>query len=256
VSPVIGFGVPIHESVEGATFAALAMTWAAWRDIAPDGWKLRIAPPRGCSVVENRNAAAAVLLRDGFTLGDRDVPGGDAALSPLSTRPADVIVWNDADCCVEPEQYVRLVESLLAAPGDVAAVAYAFPMQSGTERPRPNAGRSSGPLAFNAPGPVQLVEVDWFGFGVVATRAEVYRAMDEARWKRAAADIHERLDWTPGPWFQHVSGRGGRGEDIGWCRDVRALGYKLMVDVGVEGEHWYRAPHKLSDFYSQFHREG
>lgn len=245
MSPVIGFGIPIHESVEGATFEALVITAAAWSDIAPANWRLKIAPPRGCSVVENRNLATARLLQDGFEFNGRKYAGSDAPRSRMTTHPADVILWNDADCCVEPEDYVRLVHALLDAPPDVAGVAYSFPMQSGRDRPRPNAGRE-GKLEFSAPGPVNLVEVEWFGFGIVATRAKVYLEMDE---------VAER---TPGegPWFQHVSGKGGRGEDIGWCRDVKALGYKLMVDVGLLGEHWYRAPHRLDDFYAQHHREG
>lgn len=240
---VIGFGVPIHESVEGATFAALSMTWAAWLDIAPAGWKLRIAQPRGCSVAENRNLAAGALLQDGFVLPKgRHVLGTDAPRSPLSTRACDVIVWNDADCCVEPEDYVRLVETLLASPDDVGAIGYAAPMQSGFERPRPNIGRAAGPISFRAPGPVALEEVDWIGFGIVATRASVYRAMD-------------KFPETMPSYFSHTSGKSGRGEDIGWCRDARALGFRIMVDVGVEIAHWYRAPHRLSDFYSQHHRE-
>lgn len=268
---VISFGVPIHESVEGHAFMALSQTWAAWRDIAPPGWRLKVGVSRGCSIVENRNRIATELLRDGFELDGRSIPGQDAPRSPLSTRPADVIVWNDSDCLVEPEEYVRLVESLLAAPPDVGAIGYAFPMQS-ADRPRPNVGRAAGPVTFAAPGPVSLVEVDWIGFGVVATRAEVYRAMGEptsccmafcrsmAKPGRECCEEHDGEAEGPrqpfdGPWFSHSTGTDGRGEDIGWCRDVRAMGYKILCDVGVLGTHCYRAPHTLRTFYDSNHRE-
>ncbi len=255
MSIVIGFGVPIHESVEGYTFGALAETWAAWLDIVPADWRLKIAPPRGCSVVENRNLAAAALLRDGFTAPDgHEVASIDAPRSPLTTRAADVIVWNDSDCCVEPEEYVRLVQALLDAPLGVGAVGYACPMQSGRDRPRPNCGRDpikgrpAAPIQFAAPGPVALVQVDWIGFGVVATRAKVYHEMSECATPRRGP--------TEGPWFSHTSGPSGRGEDIGWCRDARALGFTIWVDVGVLGSHSYRAPHRLDDYYAKHHREG
>lgn len=246
MSPVIGFGVPIHESVEGHAFMALTHVWAAWRDIAPADWRLKVAVSRGCSVVENRNRIAAELLADGFETAYGRVGGMDAPRSPLTSRPADVIVWNDSDCLVEPEEYVRLVESILAFPIDVAAVGYAFPMQSGLDRPRPNVGRNSGErIQFAAPGPADLVEVDWIGFGVVATRAEVYRNLSRRNGREEST----------GPWFGWRSGEGGVGEDIGWCREVREAGFRVMVDVGVLGTHCYRAPHRLSDFYSKHHRE-
>lgn len=240
VQRVIGFGVPIHESVEGHAFMALAMTWASWLDIAPAEWKLKVGVSRGCSVAENRNRIAAELLKDG---------GHDAPESPLTNRAADVIVWNDSDCLVEPEEYIRLVESLLAAPPDVAAIGYAFPMQSGTDRPRPNVGRASGPISFRAPGPVAFEEVDWIGFGVVATRAEAYPAITALQERR---DDYPQSD----DWFSHTSGKAGRGEDIGWCRDVRDAGFRIFCDVGVLGTHCYRAPHRLDSFYAQHHREG
>lgn len=258
--PVIGFGVPIHESVEGATFDALSLTWAAWRDVAPPDWRLKVRNARGCSIIENRNALAAALLEDGFALPDGSrVPGTDAPRSPLTTRAADVVVWCDSDCHVAPEEFVRLVKSLLDEPSTVAAVGYGCPIQSGDDHPRPNTGRDPPysdehprSITFNAArasappcsAPVQLVEVDWIGLGVVATRANAYRAITESG------------KYEAGVWFDHKSGKNGRGEDIGWCRDVRALGFSILCDVGVLGTHCYRGPHRLDDYYAQHHREG
>lgn len=262
--PVIGFGVPIHESVEGATFDALSLTWAAWRDVAPADWRLKVRNARGCSIVENRNRIAAALLEDGFALPDGTrVPGTDAPRSPLSTRAADVVVWCDSDCLVAPEEFVRLVQSLLDAGKSCAAVGYGFPIQSGDDHPRPNCGRDppyhpghESAISFNAgradappcSAPVQLVRVDWIGFGAVATRAAAYHEMSYAASPSRGA--------TEGPWFSHVSGKNGRGEDIGWCRDARALGFSILCDVGVLGTHCYRGPHRLDDYYAKHHREG
>ena len=241
--PVIGFGVPIHESVEGHTYIRTALLWAGWRDFFADDVRLKIYTPRGSDVSENRNRIVKELLLDGETGPDGVViPGQDAPVSHLTTRAADVIVWNDSDCFVNLREYARLVDTLMAQPEDVAAVAYAFPIQTDDEQPRPNIG-GTGTIQFNAarPGmpaqPVQLFDVEWTGFGVVATRAAVFRAMGA------------------GPWFTFKSGDGGRGEDIGWCRDVRALGFRILVDAGVLGSHCYRAPHRLDDFYAQNHRD-
>lgn len=236
--PTIGFGIPLYESVEGYTFIAQTALFAGWKDYAPDDWRLK-GPicVRGSVVVENRNAIAAALLGDGYD----DLPGSDSPRSHLTTRAADVIVWNDADCFLEPEQYVSLIARLLdyKARGErVAAVGAAFPLQV-DGRPMPNVMTLPGPdgkpsrLDFG----VGCVDVDWIGFGVIATLAEVYDQMS-----------------TIAP-FRHVSGDGpdAGGEDVLWCREARDLGYRIVLDTDILGAHAYRAPHRLDDFYKRDH---
>lgn len=230
----VGFGVPLYESIEAYTFIHLNALFSGWRDYAPADWRLK-GPicVRGSVVAENREAIADALLGDGFN----GFPGSDSPESHLTTRPADVIVWNDADCFLEPVEYVRLIAALLAyrdAGERVAAVGAAFPIQQ-DGRPRPNVMpllTGPGALRFGV-GPV---DVDWIGFGVVATLAAVY------------SDLQR-------PWFRHVpgDGPGSGGEDVLWCRDVRARGWRVVLDSDMTGAHAYRAPHRLDDFYK---REG
>lgn len=234
----VGFGVPLYESIEAYTFIHLNALFAGWRDYAPEHWRLK-GPicVRGSVIAENRVAIARALLGDGYD----GRPGTDSPASHLTTRAADVIVWNDADCFLEPEQYVGLIRTLLEchARGDrVGAVGAAFPIQM-DGRPRPNAmtlpGADGRPqrLVFGR----GLVEVDWLGFGVIATLAEVYEKMPE-------------------PWFRHVPGEGpdAGGEDAMWCRDARRIGgWKTLLDTDVLGAHAYRAPHRLDDFYRNDH---
>lgn len=237
--PTIGFGIPLYESVEGYTFIAQTALFAGWRDYTPDDWRLK-GPicVRGSVIVENRNAITDALLGDGYG----KVPGSDSPRSHLTTRRADVIVWNDADCFLEPEQYVSLIARLLdyRARGErVAAVGAAFPIQM-DGRPSPNvmplAGADGSPLPLTfGVGPV---DVDWIGFGVLATLADVYDEMGTRAW------------------FRHVSGDGpdAGGEDTLWCRDARAAGYRIVLDTDILGAHAYRAPHRLDDYYRNDHK--
>lgn len=231
----IGFGVPLYESVEGYSYIAHTALFAGWRDVCPDDWRLKgPVAVRGSVIAENREAIAAALLGDGFD-GE---PGADSPRSHLTTRPAEVIVWADADCFLEPLQYVRLIGTLLKfrdAGDRVAAVGAAFPIQS-EGRPRPNVmPLRTGPLNFG----VGLVDVDWIGFGAIATLASVYDAM-------------------PRPWFRHVPGDGpdAGGEDALWCRAARAAGWRIVLDTDILGAHAFRAPHRLDDYYRRDHNEG
>lgn len=67
--------------------------------------------------------------------------------------------------------------------------------------------------------PGDLVEVDATGTGCLLIRMEVFRKM-------------------PSPWFRFRN-IGGRmvGEDIGFCSDAKAAGYKIYVDTSVEIGH-------------------
>jgi len=65
-----------------------------------------------------------------------------------------------------------------------------------------------------------LVEVDATGTGCIMFDMRVFRDM-------------------PRPWFKfrHLENGEGIGEDIGFCSDLRAAGYKIYVDTTVECGH-------------------
>jgi len=224
---VIGFGVPLYESVEGYTFTHLTALFAGWRDLAPADWVLKgpiIA--RGSVIADNRESIASALLGDGYD----GAPGSESPSGTLSTRPADVIVWNDADCYLEnPEDYIAIVRALLAARSAgrrVAAVGVAAPIQK-TGELRPNVVPLPGTgntLSFGR----GLFPVDWIGFGVLATIADAYVG-------------------APRPWFRHIPGDGpdAGGEDVSWCRDARARGWEILLDSDRLATHAFRAPHRL-----------
>lgn len=231
--PVIGLGIPIGESVEGHAFGSLMTIAAGFADVAPDGWRLKPGHCRGCVVVENRNRIAQYLLQDGWTAEDgTKYAGTDAPVSPLTTRRADVIVWNDADCYVEPMDYINLVRKLLDSPENVGAIGYPFPIQM---KGVPDVNVK--PFGTAYPRKSGVIEVDWVGFGVIATRSDVYH--------KIRAVLNEPA------YFRHVSGDGPDAgtEDALWCRDARRLGYKILVDTDVEGTHCFRRPNRLGDFH-------
>jgi GT2 family glycosyltransferase len=67
--------------------------------------------------------------------------------------------------------------------------------------------------------PDTLVEVDATGTGCILFEMDVFRKM-------------------PGPWFRFRRQEGRLiGEDIGFCADLKAAGYKIYVDTAVEIGH-------------------
>jgi len=66
----------------------------------------------------------------------------------------------------------------------------------------------------------ELVEVDATGAGCLLFNMEVFKKM-------------------PRPWFKfrHLEGGEGIGEDIGFCSDLKAAGYKIFVDTTVPSGH-------------------
>ena len=69
--------------------------------------------------------------------------------------------------------------------------------------------------------PDELVEVDATGAGCIMYDVDVFRKM-------------------PFPWFKfrHDPETGaGIGEDIGFCQDLRAAGYRIFVDTSVPADH-------------------
>ena len=68
--------------------------------------------------------------------------------------------------------------------------------------------------------PGELVEVDATGTGCLMFNMEVFRRM-------------------PAPWFKFRETPDGApiGEDIGFCSDLRAAGYKIYVDTGCPAGH-------------------
>lgn len=67
--------------------------------------------------------------------------------------------------------------------------------------------------------PGALVEVDATGTGCLLFNMDVFRKMPE-------------------PWFQFRTANGAPvGEDIGFCSDLRAAGYKIFVDTSIPAGH-------------------
>lgn len=230
--PVIGIGLPAYNAYDPRMFAAVNSLAFGWADLAPHDWYAKPVVHQMSPVHENRLRIAKMLLEDGEE--GRLTP--DGVRSSLTSRPADVLLWCDSDCYVEPAEFVRLVQRLLDAPADVGAIGYPCPIR-GDDDNTPNvcpfvpdgmmATRASAGISLNS----GLVDVDWIGFGIIATRAQVYRDMDLERM----------------PYFRWQSGEGFRagGEDVLWCRDARSLGYRVQVDTDVCGTHAYVRHNRL-----------
>lgn len=92
--------------------------------------------------------------------------------------------------------------------------------------------------------PKSLVEVDATGTGCLMFDAQVFRKM-------------------PMPWFKARTHNGSPvGEDIGFCSDLKAAGYKIFVDTSVPAGHlsqmqitesWWRLYTKLNDLENRKH---
>lgn len=267
--PVIGFGLPVYEMVDAYTFGVLNELFASWWEFMPDDWMLKPITHRGGPVDANREFVAQALLLD---LGDPGAPAccanecmkrpenlrrrvscdnlsppdfDNIRQSPVTGRPADVIVWNDSDCFLPgPHHYRRLIDILLSAPTKVGAVAACFPMQ-GLDKPQPNA------IGFDRDGNKRKVtfdgdvhDVEWVGFGCIATRAEVYRAV-ERPWFKMGVGLEDvtKEDVLKGRFPQT-----GLGEDARWCYRAREAGFMTCLHTGMLGKHSFRRPQSIDEF--------
>lgn len=68
-----------------------------------------------------------------------------------------------------------------------------------------------------------LLEVDWLGLGFALVRTEVFTRIEYPWFNSELIEIGELRDTTS--------------EDVGWCRKVKAAGYRIMLDPAVKVGH-------------------
>jgi len=69
----------------------------------------------------------------------------------------------------------------------------------------------------------RLVEVDYTGFGFILVKAGVFEALPYPWFKQEMEVINNDVYYLS--------------EDIGWCKRVKALGYKIYVDPFIRVGH-------------------
>lgn len=272
--PVIGFGLPIYEMVDAYAFGTINEVFAAWWEFMPEDWLLKTVAHRGGPVDVNREFIAQALLMDAGDPGRAwtsprcehkqgpargrvercdECPDGQPAIrkSPMTGLAADVILWQDSDCFLQTGlDYRRLIQALLDAPANVGAIAVAFPMQE-DGRPRPNVvGFDRGDnrkITFDG----DIHDVEWAGFGCIATRAEVYRAVPRP-WFKMGLELN---DLTVDDVRNNRCRMVGPGEDSRWCVRAAEHGFITCVHTGMLGKHSFRRPQSIDEFQgSEEHR--
>jgi hypothetical protein len=68
-----------------------------------------------------------------------------------------------------------------------------------------------------------LLEVDWLGLGFALVRTEVFAKIEYPWFNSELIVIDDLRDTTS--------------EDVGWCRKVKAAGYRIMLDPAVKVGH-------------------
>lgn len=178
-----------------------------WRKLTPDDQEWRHASARTQPVDHTRNVIVKECL----------------------SSDIDVLVWQDSDVGVpDPKDYGRLVTSLLDMPIDVGILGVPVIKQSSEGAPCMNFVMGS---AHAKPDPREPFEVLAIGFGLVAVRAEVYRAM--------SPPFH-RFEYD-------VQGNLAIGEDIGFCDRARSLGWRVMVEPRIDARHTFPRAHSVID---------
>lgn len=228
----IGVAMPVYDGVTNEVFGAVGDLFAGWAAIMPPDWKLRPMYRRGTPVDLNREWLAAAMLVD---------IGPDLEGTPLTGRAADIILWQDSDCYLEaPLDYYRLIQALVDAPPQVGAIAAAFPIQGAADRVNFMPLERDGRRTFSFDGSIQ--EVAWCGFGCIATRASVFRAMPRPWFKFTAQPFELTADdvrkCAPPP---------VEGEDAYWCRRAAEAGFVTMVHSGMVGRHDFRSPRSIRE---------
>lgn len=138
------------------------------------------------------------------------------ALQALQARCTHVIMM-DADQTYHTQTIPRLLSHRLPVVGCLVHCRYP-PFH-------PTLFRKTGTEYENITSwePDALVEVDQTGTGCLLFDTEVFRAM-------------------PYPWFRFRTNGAGDvvGEDYGFCRDLRARGYRIFVDTSIPAGHLTR----------------
>lgn len=152
---------------------------------------------------------------------------------PYNTKEITHIFMVDSDIEFKPEDFWRLWSHNVA----VVAGAYCYSTEalSSEEEKRIVAGtwdidffktHYTFPAytlgqARNLANP--LLEVDWLGLGFALVRTEVFSKIEYPWFNSELIVIDDLRDTTS--------------EDVGWCRKVKAAGYKIMLDPAVKVGH-------------------
>ena len=170
----------------------------------------------------NRNLIARHALAD----------QGEPDAGIFTSRPADVLVWQDSD--VEPDglAVLELVQLLTNCQNYIGAVGVPLPKQY-----------AAGKLSFNVVLPDgvaghpanKVFKVRRMGFGLIAIRAQVFR------------DIVY-------PWFSwddQGEGKDPLGEDYGFCDRMVAAGYEILAWPRPDVTHNFTRKHGLETLVDQ-----
>jgi hypothetical protein len=120
-------------------------------------------------------------------------------------------LWIDSDMMPTPSTAVHLLHSAAAVGSDMlsALCFQRIPPFLACVTPVPGSS-----LSYN--GGIQ--EVAEAGFGCILVHRRVLEAL-------------------PSPWFKYDQNEPGGGEDIGFCRDARAAGFRIYVDMNLDCGH-------------------
>lgn len=224
--PVIAHLIPYYREIEGEVVAGAMSLAFRWHALTPADWYLKANTLKSSPVVHTRNLLAEWALDD---QGPIEASGRADERGP----PADVLLWQDSDCPLGVEDLVALVGMLLAAPPDVGAIA--APCVTNTpsgETPTTNVNFNDHPEGLAPFLAGATVECSVAGFGVIATRASVYRALGFPwfQWRYAGPTTSSCI-----------------GEDMGWCQDARRAGFAIFAAGALDAGHIFpREYHRTS----------
>lgn len=187
------------------------------RDLVPASFAVDVA--QLYAKTQTRGPWSTVTI--GFVAATYIHMGREWFLESAIKQGASHVLWLDTDMSFPPET------AILLAGHDRPIVGCNYPVRTGSGLC--TAQRADGTRVETHDGSTGLEEVDAIGFGVVLMRTDLVAGL--AR-----------------PWFRHgQNARGGDvGEDIMFCRAVRAAGHAIVIDhdlskeIGHIGQHTYR----------------
>jgi hypothetical protein len=132
----------------------------------------------------------------------------------------DKMLWLETDMVFRPEDAMKLLEA------DADVVSALYPMNPKLKNVAVAGTLPNMRIVLSAAKEqkADLLEVDFCGFGMVAVRKGVFEAMGYP-WFDTLYETHD--DGT----VEYL------GDDFGWCKKVKALGYRIHVHNRVRVGH-------------------
>lgn len=161
--------------------------------------------------------------RPDFTLIHADNGPIDTLRNDIVEKALDVgatsLIMMDTDMIYHPQTITRLLSHKLPVVGALCFRRYP-PFDSIMLKAKEIDEQTRGYESIDEWEDGALVEVDATGAGCLMFDMEVFKKL-------------------PYPWFrfQKQANGGVIGEDIGFCQDLRAAGYRIFVDTSVPSEH-------------------